>query len=256
MDLQLKNKVAIVSGGAQGIGAAIVRAFAAEGAVPVILDRNIDGALALAEEVGTAHAIQVELTDEASIKNAVNAAVAAAGKIDILVNNAGTNDGVPLEGAPDAFMVSLQKNLFHVFTLAHYALPQLKLNRGTIINISSKVSQTGQGGTSGYAAAKGGVNALTREWAAGLAADGIRVNAVLPAEVWTPMYESWIQTLDSPEETLDRITKSIPFGQRFTTPEEIAATVVFLASPKSSHTTGQFLHPDGGYVHLDRAIKS
>jgi len=255
MDLQLENKVAIVSGGAQGIGEAIVRAFAAEGAVPVILDRNIDAAQALAAEIERAHAFQVELTDESSIKSAVEVTIGAAGKIDILVNNAGVNDGVGLDGSPGDFMASLRKNLFHVFTLTHFCIDQLKANRGTIINISSKVSQTGQGSTSGYAAAKGGVNALTREWAAGLARDGVRVNAVLPAEVWTPMYDNWIQSLDDPEETLQRISDSIPFGHRFTTPEEIAASVVFLASSKSSHTTGQLISPDGGYTHLDRAMK-
>jgi L-fucose dehydrogenase len=249
MDLLLKNKVAVVSGGAQGIGAAIVRAFAAEGAVPVVLDRNLESAQALIDEIGVGRALQVELTDEASIA----AAAREIGRIDILVNNAGVNDSVSLEAKPGEFMASLEKNLFHVFALTHYSLAELKKNKGAVVNISSKVSLTGQGGTSGYAAAKGGVNALTREWALALAENGVRVNAVLPAEVWTPMYKSWIDSQDDGQAVLKRIEGSIPLGHRFTAPEEIAATVVFLASEKSGHTTGQLIHPDGGYVHLDRA---
>ena len=249
MDLLLKNKVVVVSGGAQGIGAAIVRAFAAEGAVPVVLDRNLETAQALVDEIGVGRALRVELTDEGSIA----AAVAAVGRIDILVNNAGVNDGVSLDAKPGEFMASLEKNLFHVFALTHYARVELRKNKGSVINISSKVSLTGQGRTSGYAAAKGGVNSLTREWAVALAADGVRVNAVLPAEVWTPMYKNWIDSQDDGQAVLRRIEESIPLGHRFTTAEEIAATVVFLASEKSGHTTGQLVHPDGGYVHLDRA---
>ena len=131
----------------------------------------------------------------------------------------------------------------------------LKQSRGTIVNIGSKVALTGQGGTSGYAAAKGAILALTREWAAELLPYGIRVNAVLPAEVMTPAYTAWLATLQNPDALLHRITEQIPLGQRMTTPEEIAAAVVFLLSPtQSGHTTGQQLLVDGGYVHLDRML--
>ncbi|WP_017921542.1 SDR family oxidoreductase, partial [Burkholderia gladioli] len=113
---------------------------------------------------------------------------------------------------------------------------------------------TGQGGTSGYCAAKGAVLSLTREWAASLAGDGVRVNAVIPAEVMTPLYESWLAGFDDPEAKLAAITQRIPFGKRMTTPEEIASTAVFLLSERASHTTGQWLFVDGGYTHLDRAL--
>jgi len=138
--------------------------------------------------------------------------------------------------------------------MAHFALPELKRSQGAIVNISSKVAETGQGQTSAYAAANGGRNALTREWAAELAQCGIRVNAVLVAECWTPMYAEWLRTLPDPDAVRRRIEARIPLGRRMTTREEIADTVAFLLSPRSGHTTGQLIHVDGGYVHLDRAL--
>lgn len=122
------------------------------------------------------------------------------------------------------------------------------------MNIGSKTAETGQGNTSAYAAANGGRNALTREWAVELLKYGIRVNAVIVAECFTPLYEKWINTLPNSETKLKEITAKIPFENRMTTAEEIANMVTFLLSEKSSHTTGQMIHVDGGYVHLDRAL--
>jgi len=116
------------------------------------------------------------------------------------------------------------------------------------------VALTGQGGTSGYAAAKGAILALTREWAAELLPYGVRVNAVVPAEVMTPLYRQWLDTFPHPEEKLAAIRSKIPLGNRMTEPEEIAAMTVFLLSDKAAHITGQHLFVDGGYVHLDRAL--
>jgi L-fucose dehydrogenase len=196
-----------------------------------------------------------ELTDPEQCKLAVESAVEKYGKIDGVVNNAGINDGVGLEnGNYEDFLRSINRNLTHYYLMAHFALPQLKKSQGSIVNIGSKTSVTGQGGTSGYAAANGGRNAITREWAVELLPYNIRVNAVIVAECYTPLYDRWIKTFDNPEEKLKAITDKIPLGQRMTTAEEIASTVAFLLSNRSSHTTGQLLFVDGGYTHLDRSI--
>jgi L-fucose dehydrogenase len=256
VDLELRDKVVVVTGGAGGIGAAIARALAQEGAVPVVLDRDAP-APALGAELAAlcprfaAH--RLELGDEAACAAAVAQTVRTLGGIDGLVNNAGVNDGVGLAAGRAAFVGSLERNLVHCYLMAHLCEPQLRARRGAIVNVSSKTALTGQGGTSGYVAAKAALLGLTREWALALAGDGVRVNAVLPAEVMTPMYERWLATLPDPGEALRRITGRIPLGRRMTTDREIADLVVFLLSARSSHTTGQWLHADGGYVHLDRA---
>ena len=257
MDLQLEQKVVIITGGAKGIGAGITRAFAAEGAVAVILGRNPREAAALVDELAAAgqraDSFHAEMTSEEEIRKAVEDILCKHGRIDVVVNNAGGNDAVSVRGTPEEFLTSLQRNLVPAFTLAHHALDALIASRGTIVNIGSKTADTGQGGTSGYAAAKGGLNALTREWALDLAKFGIRVNCVIPAEVITPHYERWLANTPDPAAAREQLDASVPLGRRTTSIPEVADLVVFIASPRSSHTTGQLLYPDGGYVHLDRA---
>lgn len=197
----------------------------------------------------------MELNSPDSCRQAVEEALRRCGRIDALVNNAGVNDKVGLEsGSPEDFLASLQRNLTHYYFMAHYALPSLKAARGSIVNIASKVALTGQGGTSGYAASKGGQLALTREWAVELLPFGIRVNAIVPAEVMTPLYRRWIETFPDPGEKLRAITEKIPLGRRMTRPDEIASMALFLISEKAGHITGQQISVDGGYVHLDRAL--
>jgi len=259
MNLELKDKVIIVTGGAKGIGEGIVKLLAAEGAIPVIVGRSEEDNLKAVQAVelagGEAYQVVAELTNPKASENAVNAVIAKYGRIDGLVNNAGVNDGVGLEsGDYDSFMASLHKNVVHYYLMAHYALPELKKSKGAILNITSKTADTGQGNTSGYAASNGGRNALTREWAVELLKYGIRVNAIVVAECWTPLYENWINTLADPAAKRKEIESKIPLGSRMTTAEEIANAAVFLLSPRSSHTTGQLIHIDGGYVHLDRAL--
>jgi NAD(P)-dependent dehydrogenase (short-subunit alcohol dehydrogenase family) len=259
MDLQLKDRVILVTGGAKGIGAAIVHACAAEGAVPVIVDRDEDAGKRLQSDLknkGSAGGlITFDLGTPDSCSQSIEQTLKDFGRIDALVNNAGRNDKVGLEsGSVHEYVASLHRNLVHYYGMAHYALPHLKRSHGSIVNVGSKTAVTGQGGTSGYASSKGAIMALTREWAAELLPYGIRVNTVLPAEVMTPLYRSWLDTFPNPEEKLKTILTKIPLEQRMTTSEEIAAMVVFLISAKSSHTTGQHLFVDGGYVHLDRAL--
>ncbi|MNK17924.1 Levodione reductase [compost metagenome] len=259
MDLQLKDKVILVSGGAKGIGEAIAKALALENAIPVIIGRNREDNKKLENEIiaagGKCASVVAELAEPTECEKAIKETVALFGRIDGLVNNAGLNDGVGLEnGDYEGFMRSIHNNLVHYFLLAHHALPYLKESKGSIVNISSKTGVTGQGETSGYAASNGGRNALTREWAVELLKYNIRVNAVIVAECWTPQYERWIQTLPNAAEALAEINARIPFQNRMTKPNEIADTVAFLLSERSSHTTGQILNVDGGYVHLDRAL--
>jgi L-fucose dehydrogenase len=259
MNLNLKDKVVIVTGGGRGIGEAIAKTFAEEGAIPVIISLDEKDNLRVVADItkagGVAYQRPTQLTDPEECKRAVEFAVAKTGKIDGVVNNAGVNDSVNLEhGSYEKFMESMHKNVVHYYMIAHYALPHLKNNKGAIVNIVSKTAETGQGGTSAYAAANGGRNALTREWAVELLKYGIRINGVVVSECWTPMYEWFVAQQPNPKGYLKKVTDRIPLENRMTTPEEIANTVAFLLSSKSSHTTGQLVHVDGGYVHLDRAI--
>jgi L-fucose dehydrogenase len=255
MDLQLKDKIVLVTGGAKGIGAAIVRTAASEGAIPVIVDREREAGKKTQSEVLRSELIVGELSSPEFCQAAIEQTIRKCGRLDALINNAGVNDKIGLEhGSPAQFVESLGRNLLHYYNMAHYALPYLKKSRGTIVNISSKTAVTGQSGTSGYVAAKGGILGLTREWAAELLDYGIRVNAVVPAEVMTPLYQQWLDSFPNPEEALRSVLAKIPLGKRMTTPEEIATMVVFLLSPRAGHITGQHIFVDGGYVHLDRAL--
>lgn len=259
MDLHLKDKVIIVTGGSKGIGNGIATTLAQEGAIPFIVGRNEDDVTKAVNLIkgngGNAAYAIAELTEPEQCKKAVERLVNEFGCVDGLVNNAGVNDGVSLEhGSYEDFITSIQKNVGHYYWMAHLALPYLKKSKGAIVNIGSKTSLTGQGGTSGYAAANGGRNALTREWAIELLPYSIRVNAVIVAECYTPLYDKWIKTFPDPAKKLADITEKIPLENRMTTAEEIADTVAFLLSNRSSHTTGQLLFVDGGYTHLDRAL--
>lgn len=258
MNLELAGKVVIVTGGGAGIGGAISMVLSEEGAIPVILARSaLDPAFeaSLRALQPNMLIIPTELTDDAACAASVAQTFEQFGRIDGLVNNAGANDGIDLNAGTAAFTASVTANLAHYYGMAHHCLPHLRAAKGAIVNISSKTALTGQGGTSGYVAAKAAQLGLTREWAVALAGDGVRVNAVLPAEVMTPLYARWLSSVDDPEAKLAEIEARIPLGRRMTTDREIADTVAFLLSPRSSHTTGQWIVPDGGYTHLDRALK-
>jgi L-fucose dehydrogenase len=259
MNLYLLDKVIIVTGGASGIGKSIVRNLVSEQAIVCIIDHNGKALTEFSKEMektgGTVFQLQSELTRTDACRDAIHQILNKFKRIDGLVNNAGLNDGVDLEnGNHKKFTDSIAKNVGHYHTMAELCFPSLKESKGVIVNICSKTGETGQGGTSGYAAANGARLSLTKHWAALFPSSGIRVNAVVVAECWTPQYEWWISQQANPMEKLKEINAKIPLGSRMTTSEEIADTVLFLLSQKSVGLNGQFMHVDGGYVHLDRAI--
>src|SRR5690242_1700213 len=261
MYLHLDKKIIIVTNGVKEVTGGIVKVLAKEDAIPVIIGGNEEDNLEALERIDNkGFQLVTELNNPEECRKAVKKVVEKYECIDGLVNNGGINNGVGLEngnyehGNYEQFVASLHKDLVHYYLIAHHALPYLKKSKGAIVNIGSKTAETGQGNTSAYAASNGGRNALTREWAVELLKYGIRVNAVIVAECYTPLYEKWISTLPNPEEKLKQITSKIPLGHRMTTTSEIADMVIFLLSERSSHTTGQLIHVDGGYVHLDRAL--
>ena len=260
MDLGLKGKVVVITGAAGlkgSIGETILQQLAEEGAIPAVIDRN-DRGFAYVEELQKkgidALFCKTDVTNPEQVESAVQTISKKYGRIDVVINNVGVNDGVGLDASYEDFMWSLKLNMVSYFLVVKHALPLLKESKGNILNIGSKVGLTGQGGTSGYAASKGGVLGLTREWAVDLIKYNIRSNAIIIAESWTPAYDAWIKTLEDGEEKLKSIVKKIPFENRMTTPAEIADQCLFTISNKSSHTTGQFITVDGGYVNLDRSL--
>ena len=260
MDLGLKGKVVVITGAAGlkgSIGETILQQLAEEGAIPAVIDRN-DRGFAYVEELQKkgidALFCKTDVTNPEQVESAVQTISKKYGRIDVVINNVGVNDGVGLDASYEDFMWSLKLNMVSYFLVVKHALPLLKESKGNILNIGSKVGLTGQGGTSGYAASKGGILGLTREWAVDLIKYNIRSNAIIIAESWTPAYDAWIKTLENGEEKLKSIVKKIPFENRMTTPAEIADQCLFTISNKSSHTTGQFIAVDGGYVNLDRSL--
>lgn len=261
MELGLAGKTVVVTGGLKGIGKAIVMRLAREGAVPVILNRSdiTDEYIKELEEYTSEYEFyQIDLNDTDGIAPIIDDIAARRNDIYGIVNNAGANDNKSLEETSwREFEASLHGNLTHYYEVVHVALPYLKRSRGAVVNISSKTALTGQGRTSAYAAAKGAILGLTREWAAALAEDGVRVNAIVVSEAWTPLYAEWIKSFGDENEQVRRraeIERKIPLGHRMTEPDEIADAAAFLLSDVSAHTTGQWVFVDGGYVHLDRAL--
>lgn len=252
MDLGLTGKLVVVTGGGAGIGGAITRDLVKEGARVVVLARRLPEEPWFA--ASGADFVQAELSQDDQVRKGVEEIHARHGRVYGLVNNAGVNDGIDLAAGPEAFRASLNVNLIHYYTMVHLLADDLRAEKGAIVNISSKTAVTGQGNTSAYVAAKAAQLGLTREWAAAFLKDGVRVNAILPAEVMTPLYARWINTFKDPDAKLAEITQRIPLGQRMTEDHEIAAMAVFALSQRALHLTGQWLFVDGGYVHLDRAL--
>lgn len=245
---RFEKRVAIVTGGAQGIGEGCVRVFAAEAASVVIFDRNLERAKALIAGLpGTHLALQVDVSNHDDVARAVEQAHASFGRIDCLVNNAGIHPpDTPIEKmTPSQMLEVMNINFGSTYACCYHALKYLRATRGTIVNISSMTAVLGQKNSTAYAASKGAQLSFTKSLALETAADGIRVNAILPSNVDTPLMRQWASSLPNPTEALERIAALQPLG-RMASIEEIGRVALFLATEDSSFMTGQGLEVDGG----------
>jgi 3-oxoacyl-[acyl-carrier protein] reductase len=244
--MRLKDQIALVTGGSRGIGRAIVKGLAAEGAkVTFVYKGSAEAAHALAHEVvaagGFAQAVQGDVKDAAAASKIVEEVLATHKRIDILVNNAGIiRDDLFVRMEPDAWSSVLATNLDGTVNFCKAtAYPMMKQRGGRIVNISSVAADFVNMGQTNYAASKGAVNSFTRALAVELASRGVTVNAVAPGFIETDMSEAVRNKAG------DLIKKLIPM-RRVGTPEDIAAVVVFLASAAGAYVTGQVITVDGG----------
>jgi len=245
--MRLKGKVALVTGGAQGIGRDIALAFAREGAEVVIGDINLEKAEATRKEIEAlgvkSLAIELNVTDYALVEEAINKTLDKFTKIDILVNNAGiTRDNLLLRMSEADWDAVIQVNLKGTFNCTKaVSRPMIKQRSGRIVNIASIIGIIGNPGQANYSASKAGIIALTKTAAKELASRNITVNAVAPGFIQTDM------TAKLPEELKEKMLAAIPLA-RFGTPADVAGVCVFLVSDEAAYVTGQTVVVDGGMV--------
>jgi L-fucose dehydrogenase len=250
--MRFEQRVVIVTGGAKGIGAGCARVFCREGGRVAVLDRDaVTGTATVAElnATGPGEALfavcDVSRADQ--LRAAIERVAAHWGRIDCLINNAGVHppatsiDETTLESLEDLLRI----NFVSSFAGAKFALPHLRKTRGTIVNISSMTAVLGQDRSSAYASTKAAQVGLTKALAVELGREGIRVNAILPSNIDTPLMHEWAATLDDPQSALNRVAQLQVFG-RMGTPEEIGRVALFLATDDSSFLTGQAIEAEGG----------
>jgi NAD(P)-dependent dehydrogenase (short-subunit alcohol dehydrogenase family) len=247
-----ESRLAVVTGGAYGIGRGIVREFARNGETVVIADRDPDRGLALESSLKSegreAMFVLADIRIEAQIQALMRQVSDRFGRIDVLCNNAGIERYRPADQYTiEEWDAISETNLRGAFLCTKYAYPLLKKTRGCIVNISSVQGFANEAHISAYAATKSGLLGLTRGMALDFAADGVRVNAVCPGAIQTGMMEPLIQDQPDREEAVRAIGRTIPLG-RVGQPEDIAQAVYFLASPAASYITGAFLVVDGGLL--------
>jgi 3-oxoacyl-[acyl-carrier protein] reductase len=241
---RLSGKVALITGAARGIGRATAARFVQEGARVAVADRDGAGAEATARELGaSAFALELDVTDRAQVKRAVEAVLAQADRIDVLVNNAGiTKDASLLKTSDEAWDAVIAVNLTGTFNMGRaVAAHMVQRGAGAIINAASIVGVYGNFGQSNYVATKSGVIGLTRVWARELGRKGVRVNCITPGFISTEM------TAAMPPEVLDGMKARTPVG-RLGQPDDVASVYAFLASDDASFVHGQIIGVDGGLV--------
>lgn len=245
--MRLKGKVAIISGGTFGIGESTVRLFANQGAKVVIAARNVEKGTKLVNDIkengGEALFVKTDVSQEEDVKNLVKQTVDAYGRLDVLFANAGVGDMGDLDCCTlEEWNRTISVDLTGVFLCNKHVIPEMaKIGGGSIINCASILGHVGQMSVSAYAAAKGGVVNMTRSAAVTYANKGIRINAVCPGYIDTPILDN------TPKEVIDHLVSLVP-ARRLGKPEEVANAVLFLASDESSFVTGANLLVDGGYT--------
>ncbi|QPQ30724.1 3-oxoacyl-ACP reductase FabG [Lysinibacillus sp. JNUCC 51] len=242
--MRLNNKIAIITGAANGIGYAAAERFIEEGSFVVIADFNEDAGVSAAEQLGNqALFVQVDVADRESVKNLVTTVIEQMGRVDILVNNAGiTRDAMLTKMTEDQFQQVLDVNLTGVFHCTQEVIPHMiAAGGGKIINTSSVSGVYGNVGQTNYAATKAAIVGMTKTWAKELGRKGINVNAVAPGFTETDMVKKM------PENVLAQMRSVVPL-QRLGTPRDIANAYLFLASDEASYVHGHTLHVDGAIM--------
>ncbi|MBM3295722.1 MAG: glucose 1-dehydrogenase [Candidatus Aminicenantes bacterium] len=247
--MDFRGKTVLVTGGASGMGAATAREFAAAGADVVIVDINVPLASEVAAEIGAGEPVIGDVADSAFCDRAVAAALERHGRLDVLVNCAGIIYRADAAGTPDeAWRRVMAVNVDGVFFMSRAAvIPMKKQGAGVIVNFGSIWGGVGASGVVAYCASKGAVHNLTRAMALDHVKDGIRINAVCPGEVNTPMLASGRPKPPTPEDLKKLGQDVVPMG-RLADPAEIARVVVFLASEGASYMTGSMVTIDAGYT--------